>query len=129
VRRAGAAAAAIVLLAGCGGAAKHVAPVQPRLPRALAADLRAQADAVAAALAAGDSCTAQARAVALRTAVIDDVHRVPARFRETLLGAANDLADRIACVPPPAPAPVAHGKGHERHGHEHGKHGKHGKDD
>jgi hypothetical protein len=112
---------AVLLLAGCGGAAT-VTPRKPTLPRALASSLRTQADAVAAALAANDGCLARQRAIALQGSVIAAVnaHRVPPRFQEPLQSAVNDLAARITCTPPaPAPAPPEHGRGH-------GKHGKHG---
>lgn len=139
---------AACLLAGCGSAGKRTPPpVRPHLPRALAHGWAQQADAVAAALAAGDGCLAQQRAVALRTAVVDaiDAHRVGAAFQEPLTSAVNDLASRITCVPPPAPAPTpaptpapeqphGNGKGHGN-GNGHGKakghfkeHGKHGGD-
>lgn len=116
---------AVALLAGCGGASKPKV-VQPHLPQTLAADWRAQADAVASALAAGDGCEAQRRAVALQTSVIAAVnaHRVAPRFQETLLGSVNDLASRIGCTPPPAP--VSHGHGHPKPPKHHG-HGKHRK--
>jgi predicted ABC-type ATPase len=116
---------ALLLLAGCGGAHKTT-PRQPHLPHALAGAWRAQADGIAAALAAGDGCLAQQRAVALRISVIDAVNgrRLSPRFQETLLGAVNDLASRISCVPPP-PQPAGHGD-HGDHG-DHGKHDRHGK--
>lgn len=128
---------ALVLLAlaaaGCGGSAKpRVVTVQPRLPRALAQDWQQQADAVAAALAANDGCTARAKAVALQQSVIQaiDARRIPRRFDETLQGAANELVDGIACTPPPpvtvtvTPTPPGHGEGHGKgHGHGHDKHG------
>jgi hypothetical protein len=120
---------AMLLLAGCGGA-HRATPRLPRLPHALASAWRAQADGVASALAAGDGCLAQRRAVALRTSVIEAVNgrRLSPRFQETLLGAVNDLASRISCTPPapPPPPPAEHGK-HGKHG-KHGDHGKHGKD-
>jgi hypothetical protein len=123
------AVAAVLLLAGC-GSSHSIVPRQPTMPRALAQSFRAQADGVAAALAAGDGCLAQQRAVALQTSVIAAVNtrRLPPRFQETLVGSVNDLVSRITCVPPPAPpAPAAgHGHGHG-HGHEHEKHGGHGK--
>lgn len=123
--------------AGCGGSAKpRVVTVQPRLPRALAQDWQQQADAVSAALAANDGCTARAKAVALQQSVIRaiDARRIPRRFDETLQGAANELVDGITCTPPPpvtvavtpAPAPPGHGDGHghgKGHGHGHDKHG------
>jgi hypothetical protein len=84
-----------------------------------------------------DGCGALAAARQLRQETIAAVNarRVPARFQEPLLGAANDLVLRIHCAPPPrAPAAApdedghgkSHGKGHgKRHdkGKEHGKHG------
>jgi len=121
---------AVLLLAGCGGSHRTAPPRQPKLPRALASAWRAQADGVGAALDVGDGCLAQQRAVALRTSVIDAVNhrRVAPRFQETLLGAVNDLASRITCVPPaPPPAPPGRGE-HGRH-HDHGKHGKGGEGD
>jgi hypothetical protein len=119
---------ALLLLAGCGGSATPQVK-QPRLPRALASSWRAQADAVAAALAAGDGCTARARATALQSSVVAAVnaHRVSPRFQETLTGAVNDLAARAVCTPAPAPQPHGHPhphpKPHPPHGHGHG-HGK-----
>jgi hypothetical protein len=112
---------AAVALAGCGGAARHATPPQPKLPRALAQSWRQQADSVATALASGDGCTAQQRAADLRASVIAAVnaHRVPRRFLDPLTSGVNELASRIACTPAPAPAPPpAHGHGHR------GKHGK-----
>jgi hypothetical protein len=130
---------AVLLLAGCGStAAKQPPPVRPHLPHALAQDWARQADGVAAALAAGDGCLAQQRAVALRTSVIANEHRIGRRFQEPLTSAVNALAARITCTPPAAPAPPApakgpkkeHGHGHgDDHGHGHGKgHDKHGDD-
>lgn len=126
--------AAVLLLAGC-GSSRSTPPRQPTLPHALAQSLRARADGVAAALAAGDGCLAQQRAVTLQTAVITAVNerRLPARFQETLVGSVNDLVSRITCVPPPVqPAPPPpHGHDHEKHDRppKHGKHDKHGKKD
>lgn len=117
--RAGAALAAVLCLAGCGGT--HTPPPrQPTLPRALAQSLRAQADGVAAALAAGDGCLARQRAAALQSSVISAVNtrRLPARFQETLLGSVNDLVARITCLPPPPPTEHGHGHGHGKHGNE-----------
>jgi hypothetical protein len=124
-------AAALLLLAGCGGA-HPTTPRLPRLPHALASTWRAEADGVASALAAGDGCLAQQRAVALQSSVIGAVNkrRLPPRFEETLLGSVNDLVSRIACVPPPAPAaPPAPHEGHGHGHHHHDKHGGHGEGD
>jgi hypothetical protein len=123
-------ALAALAAAGCGGAAHTAAPAPPKLPRALAHLWAQQADQIAAALAAGDGCTAETQAVALRTQVVLAVNerRVARRFRGPLVGTVNDLPDRIACNPAPAPAPAVTTRGHEhRHGHGHGyKHGGHG---
>jgi hypothetical protein len=115
-------------VAACGGA-RHAAPPKPvpKLPRALAQSWAQQADDIAAAVDAGDGCTAHRRAITLRAQIVGAVnaHQVPRRYLEPLVSTANDLAGRITCAPP-APAPVAppvdkHGK----HGKDH-KHGKHG---
>jgi len=122
VKRALALAGLAVALAGCGSQSRQSAPKPPRLPHALALSWTKQADAVASALAAGDGCTAQARALQLQSQVIEAVsaHRVPGRLREPLSSGVNGLAARIACAPPPAPP----GDGEKRgHGHGHGKHG------
>jgi hypothetical protein len=117
----------VLLLAGCGSqAATKPKIVRPHLPRALAQDWARRADGVAAALAAGDGCLAQERAVALRTSVIEHEGRVGRRFQEPLTSAVNGLAGRITCTPPaaptpPEPQPPGHGKDHGKHGH-HGKH-------
>ena len=115
--------ATTLLLAGCGGGAPRPTVVQPRLPRALATSLRAQVDAVAAALAAGDGCTAQTRAAALDRSLIaaENAHRVPPAFRETLGATVNDLLSRITCTPPPPPAPTPPGHDHPKPPHGHGK--------
>jgi hypothetical protein len=117
----------VAALTGCGGGGHSVKPVQPQLPRALAQPWRAQADGVAAALAAGDGCLALQRATALRTAVIAAVNRraLAPRFQEPLVGAVNDLTARIRCTPPPAPpkAPKPHHEKPPKH-HHHGKHKK-----
>ena len=110
---------AALLLAGCGGTQPQPHVQQPHLSRTLAQALRAQTDAVAAALAAGDGCLARERASSLQRSVITAVNerRLPPRFQEPLLSAVNDLAGRIRCVPPPAPAKHEHAKPHEQHGH------------
>lgn len=103
---------AVLLLAGCGAAAEAPKPVQPKLPRALAQSWAQQSDAVAAALADGDGCTAQARAAALQTEVIAAVNdgRVPHRFLEPLTSGVNAVAGGITCTPPAPPADEDRGK-------------------
>ena len=138
---AGVLAVALLTLAGCGGSSEHaIPPKPPKLPRALAQSWARQADAVAAAIDAGDGCTALNRATSLRTQVVGAVntHRVPRRFLESLVATTNDLVGRISCTPPapapaPAPAPVVSGNGNGKHDkppkEHHGKHGKHGEGD
>jgi outer membrane murein-binding lipoprotein Lpp len=98
----GAAALAALCLSGCGGDAKRTSP-PPTLPRALASSLAARSDAVADALAAGDSCRALTLAQQLRGDTIAAITagRVDARLQEELTSAVNDLAERVECVPPP----------------------------
>ncbi|HZS24699.1 MAG TPA: hypothetical protein VFA30_06885 [Gaiellaceae bacterium] len=110
MRRLAVLGAVAALAAGCGGGTTPKAH-GPRLPRALAQSWSRQADAVAAALTAGDGCAAQQRANALRTQVIAavDAGRIPARLLEPLTSAVNELPSRIACTPPAASAPPKHG--------------------
>jgi hypothetical protein len=122
----------VLIAAGCGGShAKETTARQPHLPRALAESWARQADAVAAALAANDGCTARAQATALQQSFIAAAngHRVPQRFLEPLGSSVDDLAGRITCTPPPAPeatptpAPAPRtGKHEKKPKHEHGKH-------
>ena len=113
-------AVTLLTVAGCGGAQHAATPEPPKLPRALAQSWAQQADAIAVALDAGDGCTAQRQAVALRFQVAQAVnaHQVPSRYLAPLVAAANDLVGRVACTP--APVVTTHGKS--------GKHGKHGGD-
>jgi hypothetical protein len=134
VSRAAALAIGICLLAaGCGG--REVSrPPGPKLPRPLARQLAGASDSVAAALAAGDGCTALRRATSLQRDVIAAInaHRVPPDFQEPLLGAVNSLAERVQCrPPPPPPATVPDDRGDDDHGHHghHRGHGRHGGDD
>jgi len=119
-------AGALLTAAGCGSTAHRAAAPAPAptLPRALAQSWAQQADAIATALAAGDGCTAEAQAVALRTAVAGAVTdgRVARRLAQPLVGAVGSLPTRIRCTPaPPAPLVPKHGRGvgHHGHGHDH----------
>jgi hypothetical protein len=89
-----------LLLAGCGG--RHDAtptPRPPRIPADVAARLAAEADTVAR-LPAG-SCAARDAATRFRSDVIASVGRIPPRYQEPLLAAANDLPGRLAtCTDP-----------------------------
>jgi hypothetical protein len=129
--------AAALALAGCGGggASHRSAPRPPRLPRALAQSWAREADAVAAALAAGDGCTAQRLAGELRTqvaAAATGTQRAAPRLLSALAPAVRGLPARITCNPPapapaPTPAPPEHGKHAKPHEREHGR--GHGNDD
>ena len=124
----GAAALAALCLSGCGADAERAAPQPPTLPRALAASLAARSDAVANAIAEGDSCRARTLARQLQRDTITAVNRgrVDARLQEELTSAVNDLAGRVTCVPPPPPPQEEdddRGRGkHEGKGHGKGKH-------
>ena len=108
-------------LAGCGAAKQHAAPPQPKLPAALAQQLAAQSDEVAAKLDAGDGCGALAAAQRLQQLTIAAINerRVPAAFQEPLAAAANDLPAKIHCTlpQPPAAQEKHHGKGKHK-GHD-----------
>lgn len=120
----GAAVLLVLGLAGCGGTPRSAEPPPPRLPRAVATPLAQRSDAIAVALAAGDSCRAAALAHQLQQETIDAINagRVPAALQEPLSGSVNDLAGRIACIPPPPDEKQDHGKheGHDKHNEEQG---------
>jgi hypothetical protein len=103
-------------VAGCGGEKKP--RPEPKLPVALAQQLSARSDSVAAALDAGDSCRALEEAVHLRHATVAAVNagRVPAPFQEQLGSSVQDLVRRIQCVP--SPAEEEHGKGKRKGKHK-----------
>ena len=86
-----------ILVAGCGSSAPKRSTPPPRIPAALAHRLAADADAVASA----QGCGARNPAVKLQTDVINSVRRIPQRYREQLMSAANDVVSRIPeCLPP-----------------------------
>jgi len=128
--RAALTAAAVLVLAGCGGGKTAAPPVAkpPRIPHVLAQEWVRQANAVAQALAARDGCTAVDDANALRAAVTSSEAQVPRRLRATLLAAVDGLPARITCnpappppdkhpKPPKPPKPHDHGPGHGHHDH------------
>jgi hypothetical protein len=112
------AASSLLLVAGCGSSAPtRTTKPQPRIPAEVAQKLAADADA----LASTQGCAARNAAARLQTDVIAAVGRIPSRYREQLMSAANDAVSRVPeCL---APKPD-HGK-HE--GRE--KHKKHDEDD
>jgi hypothetical protein len=115
--------------AACGGGSAGSAsqPARaPVIPRALATDLAAQADAVAVSLDAQHGCAALDQARRLGTAVDAAIAagRVPAKLQPQLQATATRLAAGIRCVPPSPPPPPNNQKtpGHDRH-HHHKHHG------
>jgi hypothetical protein len=115
----GAAFAAALCLSACGGAKQPVPP--PTLSHSLGSSLAARSDAIASALAAGDSCRALELARRLQRQTIAAINdgRVAAALQEQLSSAVNALVARVQCVPPPSrpqPNPQAEPR------HDHGKH-------
>ena len=110
-------ASSALLAGGCGGSANHrVKPPPPRIPAGVAQLLAADADAVA----LRSDCSARPAALKLQTDVLDNIDRIPQRYREQLQSAANSLAFRVPECPPPEENHGKH-KGHKKkHGHDEG---------
>jgi hypothetical protein len=121
-------ASSALQLVACGGGDRTapVPPKPPRIPAGVAQQLAAEADRVAT-LTPG-TCAARDAAARFRTHVIASIGRVPARYQEPLMSAANSLADRLAACVAPQPVEREHGRGLDKeHGKKHGKK-KHGED-
>jgi outer membrane murein-binding lipoprotein Lpp len=105
------AASSVLLLAGCGSAAPTRTTKPPsRIPADVAQKLAADADA----LASTHGCAARNAAVRLQTDVIAGVGRIPERYREQLMSAANDVVSRVPECLPPKPDHGKH-KGRKKH--------------
>jgi hypothetical protein len=115
-----------VVLGGCGGGGGPAA-ARPQLPHALGAQLAAQADAVQASLARGDSCAALGQAGRLRQMVASAIAagQVPGALRQPLSSSAEALAGEIVCTPAP-PRPRKDHRPGKRPGHDHGDGHDHG---
>jgi hypothetical protein len=95
------------VVAGCGGDGRE--QPTPTLPAAVASELAARSDAVAAKLEANDPCGALADAESLQQETIAaiDAGRVPQRYQEELTAAVGSLATSISCTIPPLPDAAA----------------------
>ena len=109
-------ASSAVLLAGCGGGDQTAPPPRPpRIPAGVAQQLATEADRVAT-LTPG-TCEARDAAARFRSHVIASIGRVPPRYQEPLMSAANALAERLTACVEPQPVESGHGKGHgKKHG-------------
>jgi hypothetical protein len=103
-----------------------VPPPPPTLPHSLGSSLVAQSEAVASALAAGDSCRATTLGHQLQQRTIAAINegRVPGALQEPLSSAVNALVARVQCVPPPPRPQPRHDHGKQK---DNGKHKGHGK--
>jgi hypothetical protein len=111
-------ASSALQLVACGGGDRTapVPPKPPRIPAGVAQQLAAEADRVAT-LTPG-TCEARDAAARFRARVIASMGRIPPRYQEPLMSAANSLADRLAACAEPQPVEPEHDKGH---GKKHGK--------
>ncbi|MFL6051091.1 MAG: hypothetical protein ACJ738_15095 [Gaiellales bacterium] len=111
--------------AACGGGSAGSAsqPARgPAIPKAVASDLAARADAVAVSLDAQRGCAALDQARQLSTAVDAAISagRVPAALQPPLRATATSLVARIRCVPPAPPAtPKPPKPNHHHHDRKH----------
>jgi hypothetical protein len=96
-----AACSCALLLAGCGGGTKQTVTTSkpPRIPADLASRLASEADRIAT-LPTG-SCDARDAAARFQADVVDSIGRVPTRYQEHLMSAANGLAERLATCEEP----------------------------
>jgi hypothetical protein len=103
-RRSSGLALAVLLFAGCGGGEEAAPPPPPAIERAVARELAATSDAIAAALEQGDVCTAAGLADDLNDQVVEAINarRIPPAFQEDLQARANELVNEVNCPPPPA---------------------------
>ena len=112
-----AASSCLLVAAGCGSSPPRSQPA-PRIPAAVASQLSADADAVA----ATTGCGAHDAAAKLQADAIAAISRVPSRYRESIMSAANEIAGRApACAPPKNehPKPPEKHKPPKHHGHHH----------
>jgi hypothetical protein len=109
-----------LLLAGCGGGNANQTKPRPRppgIPADVAQRLAAEADLIA--RAQPGSCTARAAAARLQAEALEAIqsHRVPPRYQEPLMSAANGLVARLSVCAEPT-------RKDDEKRHEKKKHGK-----
>jgi len=115
-----AASSCLLVVAGCGSSSPRSRPA-PKIPPAVAARLSADADAVA----GSPGCAVHGAAARLQADAIASISRVPSRYREPIMSAANEIAGRVPACPPAKKEPPKH----EEHGPPKHKHrGDHGHD-
>jgi hypothetical protein len=87
-----------IALAGCGDSTR-TSPQEPALPRAVANDLAAKSDQIAAALDSGDVCGAASLADRLKEAVDAGVSngRIHPAFQDELEQTTTDLQNEVNC--------------------------------
>jgi len=108
-----------LLLAGCGGSSTPPKqPPAPKIPAAVAHQLAADADAIA----ANVGYAGHGAATKLLADLTANISQIPARYQEPLTTAANDLAARVPACAAPTPKPDEKPPGE----HKHKKHGHHG---
>src|SRR5215208_5155840 len=108
-----------LLLAGCGGGGANrpkPEPRPPRIPAEVARRLAAEADLIASA--EPGSCTARAAAARLQAEALEAIQsrRVPPRYQEPLMSAANSLVARLSVCAEPTRKEDK--KSHEKKKHE-----------
>ena len=86
-----AASSCLLVVAGCGSSSPRSRPA-PKIPPAVAARLSADADAVA----GSPGCAAHDAAARLQADAIASISRVPSRYREPIMSAANEIAGRAS---------------------------------
>jgi hypothetical protein len=110
-----------LLLAGCGGGDANQtepSPRPPRIPADVAQRLAAEADLIASAQ--PGSCAARAAAARLQAEALEAIqtHRMPPRYQEPLMSAANGLVARLSVCAEPTRKDDE--KKHEKKKHEKG---------
>ena len=108
----------LLVVAGCGSSSTPRSRPAPKIPAAVASQLSADADAVA----ATSGCATHDAAARLQADAIAAVARVPSRYREPIMSAANEIAGRApGCAPakPKPPKPHHEHKPPKHHGDHH----------